>query len=169
MDAFQGHYKDGTGGTYDYRSSSCSGLVVRLAVCLSFISGATRANGNYFAERVLPMLLAASLFYAHIKPCKKQYMNVIESLLYATATVVLVYTTIRFRSGNILLLIILTPSVVFVCAIAYKLLGVLGILHQIKRIVVKIRQFGRRCDDNESPEAEPHRLTHPTQYTPLLQ
>ena len=70
---------------------------------------------------------------------------------------------------HILLVIILVPSVVFVCAIVYKPLGVLGILHLIKGIVVRIWQFGKSQDDNESPEAEPHRLTHPTQYTSLLQ
>ena len=169
MDAFQGHYKDGTCGTYDYRSASCIGFVIRFIVCTSFTG--VSARRFLLISRVLPIFLAISLFYSYVQPCKKHHINLIESLLYITATLVLFYTSYHnsYAKYHILLVIILMPSVVFICAIAYKLLGVLGILHLIKGIVVKIRQFGRRCDDNESPEAEPHRLTHPTQYTPLLQ
>ena len=169
MDAFQGHYKDGTGGTYDYRSASCIGFVIRFVACASFVFGKSKGYSSYVAERILPAFITASLFYALIQPCRKQYMNVVEALLYSTAAVLLVYTeSLKLWYTNYLLVVILAPSVVFVCAIAYKLLGVLGILHQIKGIIVKIK-FGWSHNENESPEAEPHRLTHPTQYTPLLQ
>jgi hypothetical protein len=65
---------------------------------------------------------------------------------------------------NLLVFLILMPSVFFIGAIVWKLLGVLGILHQIKRVIVKMKLFSRSDE-----EVEPHRLTHPTQYTPLLQ
>ena len=35
------------------------------------------------------ILIATSMFYAHVRPCKKQYMNVTESLLYCTAGLLL--------------------------------------------------------------------------------
>ena len=169
MDAFQGHYKDGTCGTYDYRSASCIGFVIRFIVCTSFTG--VSARRFLLISRVIPIFLAISLFYAYVQPCKKHHINLIESLLYITAIMVLFYTNAHYiyAKFHILLMIILMPSIVFVCAIVYKLLGLLGILHLMKGIVVRIWQFGKSHDDNESPEAEPHRLTHPTQYTPLLQ
>ena len=84
MDAFQGHYKDGTGGTYDYRSASCIGFVIRFIACTAFI--AVSAGRSLLISLVLPILLAISLFYAYVQPCKKRHINLIESLLYITAT-----------------------------------------------------------------------------------
>ena len=163
MDAFQGHYKDGTGGTYDYRSASCIGFVIRFVVCLSLIFGQSKSYSKHFVEGVLPNLIISSLFYALIQPCRKQYMNVVEALLYSTAAVVLVYTeSLKLWYTNYLLAAILVPSVVFVCAIGYKLLGVLGILHQIKRIIVKIK-FGWKMNhlklshtDSHTQHSTPH-------------
>ena len=172
MDAFQGHYKDGTDGTYDYRSASCIGFVIRFVVCMIF-SINTATSGNDFISCVNLILLLLSLFYANLRPYKKQYLNVIESSLHITAAVALIVVLsiiqkkIYFYDAkcSILLVIIFAPSVVIVCAIVYKLLGILRILDKIKRIVVENRLTGKA---HESPEVEPHRLTHPTQYTPLL-
>jgi uncharacterized membrane protein len=175
MDAFQGHYKDGTDGSYDFRSASCIGFLLRFIVCVLFSSAQSKKPGsNSFVIRANLTLIAVSLFYAHVRPYKKQYMNVVESILYVLAAV-LINTTIQkihqnptlqnlnYRT-NLLLFSILMPSVFFVGAIVWKLLGVLGILHQIKRVIVKMRLFSRKDED-----VEPHRLAHPTQYTPLLQ
>jgi hypothetical protein len=169
MDAFQGHYKDGTDGSYDYRSASCIGFLLRFIVCVLFSSAHSRRPecSNRFVVGANLTLIAVSLFYAHVRPCKKQYMNVVESILYILTAVVVNTSMCKTHGAKIfihLILLILMPSVLFVGAIVWKLLGVLGILHQIKRVIVKMRLFSRNDE-----EVEPHRLTHPTQYTPLLQ
>jgi CHASE3 domain sensor protein len=167
MDAFQGYYKDGTDGSYDYRSASCIGFLLRFIVCVLLSSHSRKPDcNNRFVMGANLTLIAVSLFYAHVRPCKKQYMNVVESILYILAAVVVNTSMCKTRGPSIfdhLLLLILMPSVLFVGAIVWKLIGVLGILHQIKKVIVKMRPFSKNDD-----EVKPHKLTHPTQYTPLL-
>ena len=92
MDNFQGCYKNGTAGTYDYRSASCLGFFSRLVVVwLLLASYSRRANVNNSAvTRIALTLMSMSLFYALVRPYKKQYMNIIESLLYATGGYLLI-------------------------------------------------------------------------------
>ena len=83
IQCFQGHYKDGTTGTYDYRSISCLGFAVRSlvgAILLSSYANVGLSNNGPITT-IAFLLIALSLFYAHVQPCKRQYMNVIESLL----------------------------------------------------------------------------------------
>ena len=172
MDCFQGHYKDGTTGTYDYRSVSAFDFALRFLVGSILASQWTNSglSNNGPITSVASLLIAVSLFYAHFQPCKRQYMNVIESLLYCTAGLLLIAIIHNNHFPplhNIILAAILMPSIVFVVIVMYKVLDAFGIVHKIK-----MNQFrfirGSAGYNGGGNEAEPHRLTHPTQYTPLL-
>jgi hypothetical protein len=68
-------------------------------------------------------------------------MNVVESILYILAVVVLMKTILHGADAtntyNLLVLLVLMPSVFFIGAIVLKLIGVFGILHQIKRMSIE--------------------------------
>ena len=172
MDCFQGHYKDGTTGTYDYRSVSSLGFALRLLVGVMLASPWSNAgfkNNNGDLTFVAFLLIAVSLFYAHVRPCKRQYMNVIESLLYCTAGLLLIAIIHNNHFPplyDIILAAILMPSIVFVGIVMYKVLDVFGIVRKTKTTYSSLR--GGAGYNSDGNEAEPHRLTHPTQYTPLL-
>ena len=175
MDAFQGHYRNGTNGGCDYRSISVVGFVLRFLVCilLGYTWSRSPARTNLFLKDVSIVLIFVSLFYAHVRPCRKQYMNVIESLLYMTIVVLLIVMSRDLKGRNkhyrihfhICLAVILIPSLVFIGVLTYKLMLVLGVVRRLKNTIANRRVRG---GNSESPEADPHRLTHPTQYTPLL-
>ena len=173
MECFQGHYKNGTTGTYDYRFVSCFGFALRLIAGLFMADHYSRGrdeNGPMTSLGVI--LIATSMFYAHVKPCKKQYMNMTESLLYCTAGLLLL-AMIRTHiiphpyHTNFILAAIVAPSIVFMGVMLYRVSNVFGITHRVKRAVLKIKGalLKRKA---EVDETDPHRLTHPTQYTPLI-
>ena len=177
MDCFQGHYKNGTTGTYDYRSVSSIGFIVRFIVCYSMNNSWARTeikNSNVLTKIAL-LLFSVSLFYALVRPCKKQYMNVIEGLLYfviaSLITTINIHNTyIQSLFLNIFLAAFIMPSIIYVGIIMYKVLKLLGIIRKIKRFIIEKQLFRRRLiETGNTIEVEPHRLTHPTQYTPLLQ
>lgn len=112
------------------------------------------------------LLIAVSLFYAHVQPCKKRYMNLIESLLYCKAAVILIVIIHNNHFSplfNLLLALILAPSMAFVGVIVYKMSCALGVPSKVKRVF-----WRRRASQDLVIDSEPHRLTYPTEYTPLL-
>ena len=168
MESFQGHYKNGTSGTYDYRSASSIGFLLRLltGVSLSRTWSGIPSTKSGSISLIALMLLLVSLFFAHVRPCKKQYMNVIESLLYFMAALLLIFVVHNNHFPqlfHLILVVILMPSVIYMCIIMYKVFDVLGIVEK----VVAMKIFKWKIASNN--DIEPHRLTHPTQYTPLLQ
>ena len=173
IECFQGHYKNGTTGTYDYRFVSCFGFALRLIAGLFMAGHFSRKQGENAPMTSLGfILIVTSMFYANVRPCKKQYMNVTESLLYCTAGLLLL-SMLRTHNfphpyhSNFILAAILTPSIVFMGIMLYKVSNVFGITNRVKRAVLKIKGalLKRKA---EVDETEPHRLTHPTQYTPLI-
>ena len=178
MDCFQGHYKNGTTGTYDYRSVSSIGFILRFIVCfaLNCTWSRTKAINNERLTNICLLLFSASLFYTLIRPCKKQYMNVIEGLLYfsiaSLITGINTHNNLYFKPlfFNVFVTAFLMPSIIVVGIIMYKVFQLLGIVKKVKRFIIEKQLFRRRLTDTENDiEVEPHRLTHPTQYTPLLQ
>ena len=76
MECFQGHYKNGTTGTYDYRFVSSFGFSLRLIVVYFLVSHLAKEQPSKNPEITFLgfVLIATSMFYAHVRPCKKQYM-----------------------------------------------------------------------------------------------
>ena len=132
IDTFQGHYKDGTNGTCDYRAASGIYLVVIFLLNVINFSVYTRL---LLADYVRPVLMAVSLFYALARPCKEDYANVIQSLLYAlTAFIMLLISLANSHSHAvwhdiylIMLLCLLTPHVVLGSYVVHKVTKRIGI------------------------------------------
>ena len=96
-------------------------------------------------------------------------MNVIESLLYATAAVLLIIIIHNNHFPHlfrVILAIILFPSFVYAMVILHRALKVLGVYKMLK---IRLIKKGSGPELDMSTETEPHRLSNPTQYTPLLQ
>ena len=78
IDTFQGHYKDGTNGTRDFRSAS--GL--HLVILTLMISANFNSLIRYMAiDFVYFLLCIVALFYALARPCKQNYANILQSIL----------------------------------------------------------------------------------------
>ena len=168
MESFQGYYKDGTTGTYDYRCASCIGFLLRVLVWIALARTGSQeeVERNSSVTFIAICLLAASLFYSNVRPCKERYMNVFESLLYATAAVLLILIIHNHHFPpiyHIILAAILFPSIVYMAVMLLRVLKVVGVLQKVKRLI------RRGAKTEVVVNAEPHRLTHPTQYTPLLE
>lgn len=174
MESFQGYYKNGTAGTHDYRSASCIGFLLRFIVCyeLSCRWSRNALSNNVSVTFNATLLIVTSLFYALVRPYKKVYMNVIESLLYSTAAVLLIYI---IHNNNfpplftIILAIIFMPNVIFMGIIVYKISHVVGVSKKINNSIVCKKLFFRRANNSsDQTENEPHRLSNPTEYPPLI-
>ena len=81
MDTFQGWYKDGTEGTYDYRPLSALYMLLRIGLVaeyLTVIGLSLYSTGNikWLVTGMMRVFLATLFFIA--KPYKKQWMNVID-------------------------------------------------------------------------------------------
>ena len=170
MDCFQGHYKNGTTGTYDYRSASSIEFVLRIGVSIISIHKVGNYRRDIDLSNAAYVLLVVSIFYTLAQPCKKRYKNAIETLLYFAAGVLFILirtTTLKNTLAfHIILLAFLMPSVIFVGIIIYKVFDFFGIVRKVKHFIAEKNLFKKTS--SVSSEAEPHRLTHPTQYTPLL-
>ncbi len=174
VDTFQGHYKDGTAGTFDYRAVSSTSFLLRSLLGLYFYSYSKRL-GLPIYKSFLPTvtLLGVSLFYGLVQPCKKRYMNVMECLLYCGAA--LLFLSIgsgshsRHRSTITLILIMLASLFILFAVVARVMKACIG-RKRILSVVVKIcPKLSRKCgfvDHSEtSPEAEePDRLRNPLNY-----
>ena len=81
VEKFQGDYKDGTQGTYDYRFLSGINLVFRIVLVITLQSSNNLSSDFYFMS-TLVLLFFIALFFALVRPYKKKYMNILESLLF---------------------------------------------------------------------------------------
>ena len=84
MDTFQGWYKDGTEGTYDYRSLSALYMLLRVALVgeYLFIIGLSQQSHDdlkWFITGSFHVLLGT--FFLAVKPYKKQWMNDVDGLI----------------------------------------------------------------------------------------
>ncbi len=92
LDTFQGHYNDGTNGTRDYRVASCTSFALRIPAYIMITTPSHQTNVTWYIPLVQAIMIT-SLFYAIAHPCKKKYENIVESLLYSAAGLLLVYFT----------------------------------------------------------------------------
>ena len=125
IDTFQGHYKDGTNGTRDYRAAS----TIHLLVIFVIICACAGRHRRYFILDYIQFgSVVVSLFYSLARPCKKKYANIIQSLLYAlTAFVIFMITsahshkhTAVFLHFLLVFLCLLTPHIVLSIYVIYK-------------------------------------------------
>ena len=96
IDTFQGHYKDGTNATRDYRAASSIHLLIIFQILCICIGRNRRSSVVNYAQ---PGLVAVSLFYSLVRPCKQNHANIIQSLLYAL-TALIMYIIYSAKSHN---------------------------------------------------------------------
>ena len=125
IDTFQGHYKDGTNATRDYRAASGIHL---LAIFLIILVCIGRNRRPLFLDYVQPGLVAVSLFYTLTRPCKQSYANITQSLLYAlTAFVTFIISSVKSHHHDIIVLLfflvllcLLIPHILLGSYVIYK-------------------------------------------------
>ena len=102
VEKFQGCYKDGVDGTKDFRTLAGLYLVVRIALITTNFSSLAL---GWFSRAIIT--IATSLFIATARPYKRNYMNILESLMLAllglVSLLILAYLYL-FPSGENLLL-----------------------------------------------------------------
>ena len=157
IDTFQGHYKDGTNGTRDYRAASSIHLLVISQVILVC---ADRHRRPYILEYIQPGFVVVSLFYALARPCKQEYANMIQSILYAlTAFVIVTVSYAGFHKHSRfhylpVLLCLLIPHVVLCVYTIYKVIRRTGLdLSFLRRVFHKHGsvQSSRMCYHQSYP------------------
>jgi hypothetical protein len=85
MDVFQGWYKDGTEGTYDYRSLSAMYMILKIIICFSYFSYLKLLiSRNYHLFKVMVGLLYASLgmIFFIVRPYKLNWMNLSDGNIF---------------------------------------------------------------------------------------
>ena len=141
IDTFQGHYKDGTNGTRDYRAASSIHLLIIFVVIVVNFGDQMKIH---FLEYIQPGFMIMSLFYALVRPCKQEYANVIQSLFYALiAFVVYVVSSAKFHKHAfhnflMMLLCLLTPHAGLCIYAIYKIIKRSGFnLSFLRRVLCK--------------------------------
>ena len=159
IDTFQGHYKDGTNETRDYRSASGLHIVVLALMIFVNLNGHVRYSA---VDVMYSLLFAVALFYALARPCKQNCANILQSILIATTAVVMMLIgQIRFHNHTfglllVALLCLLAPHLVLGGYVVYKITKSVGINHC-------------DCDFTENCHSPWHKLCYnDSEHTPLL-
>ena len=76
-DTFQGGYKNGTNGTWDYRYFAGLYLLFRIVLLVAFIFSL-----NYQWLILIPLPIFVSLMFAYFRPYKNNYFNIIDGLAF---------------------------------------------------------------------------------------
>ena len=155
IDTFQGHYKDGTNGTRDYRYFSAVQLILLCLIVSCRIELQTYLYATLPAQIIY---IVGSLLFAIARPCKRKYANILQCLLMALTALAL-FTLLpnlssqrpqtAYNSLLIMLICMLIPHVVFGGFIIYK------IGHRVKtRFGISVRipncvglAFGKKEDE----------------------
>ncbi len=166
LDTFQGQYKDGTNGTRDYTRIN---FVLRIGV-VYVLDKPLRGRPISHYVPLASILIITSLFYSVFQPCKKKYMNNIESVLYcATGLLLLYFGTVRAHLEgdykkmsiflfNFLMMIIALPSILL---LAYLMIYKTTNMNCLRKFFFHHRNF--------SPDLQlsPDRLVNPLNYKQL--
>ena len=84
MDTFQGWYKDGTEGTYDYRPLSALYMLLRVGLIgefLAVISQSQQSRGELKWITTMCFHILLGSFFLIAKPYKKHWMNIVDGLI----------------------------------------------------------------------------------------
>ena len=174
VDAFQGHYKDGTNGTCDLRALASLQLIIRI---IYIRDSWYKDDSNYKSLMAFDTILLTivSMIYYIIQPCKKRYMNAIEGSLYSFIVILStlssrVYfrtvTTWKIITSYIILFLIFTPSVIVIVLFVYKLLVKIPTCNSF--IQYMKQKYLLRCRKTTDYDILPHRIIAPKEYTPLI-
>ena len=107
VETFQGHYKDGTNGTKDYRAVSGLHFCLQIIIVACYSHAKVRV---YFITYLQMFLASTSLFYALTRPCKLKSHNFLLCVLSAlTAFIILLISFSTFYALITMLFLLLIP------------------------------------------------------------
>ena len=176
LDTFQGHYKDGTNGTRDYRAMAGLQLVCRVIILMAHGWHESNEQRIILITYKNSFLIIISMSYFIFQPCKKNYMNTIEGSLYSIAAIVsnlLFYLLDSNHPGNVfniylVLFLIFVPSLVVLALFIYSLLIKIPFCKShitlLNEYLLKLQERNTISDEDEFP----HRITASDEYAPLI-
>ena len=177
VDTFQGHYKDGTNGTRDYRALVSLSLIFRFYLMVDYQrDSSTGGHGDQLTSDNI-LLIILSICYLTLRPLKKDYMSILEGLLYITAAItdllILNFSLISvMRHHHIKIYVIMSlialPSVVasalFVHRLALRTTTYKNCILFLKRVLLR-RKDASQITEDDFPY---NRMTSPNVYTPII-
>ena len=146
MDTFQGHHKNGTNGTHDYRFFSGVFLLIRIIMYASFMIAYNFYSFAY-TSFIITVLTVCTSF---IQPYKKYVHNIIETLFLVILTIAtfslfplgingVALTAKRLTILNIILCFILLAYIPLLCVLWFMSLKFVSkISHGLKSKLVKV-------------------------------
>ena len=172
-DVFQGCYKNGTNGTRDCRYFAGLYLLFRIVLFLAFILP------NAFMWTILiPFPVVVSLLFAHFRPYKNDYFNIIDSLAFAIlalSTFLIMYDIhTKYIPIQMLHLILLYPLLYFISLILYKIFSRVALFRNCCRKIgekFQVRKENQHLHIQRSDNIDedlPDRIVNPDMYQPLL-
>ena len=177
VESFQGQYKDGTNGTYDFRAVSALFLILRIIILVNFQFHEEMLSTS--AEVICGFCVCASCFYTIASPYKEKFRNFIDILiLFLLEIASLVFSIPRTRNVLISTLLLGIPHMVLIFYICYVLARKAGITQCLKRkyrtvktcllAAIHTGQAGADVEAESDTDSLPDRLINPEQYEPLL-
>ena len=177
MEAFQGHYKDGTNGTRDFRMVSALYLVFRIVALYGYSINHNSDNHVHGWLITAVVGVSTSLFFAIVRPYKAKYFNVVDSIIFAVLALLLLLCQAVFAhqgySHTLVvcgLLIIGLPHATLMLYILYivsKKIGIYQCLIEKCRCLLSIvcrKKYSLALDTDSLPD----RLVNPDEYEPLI-
>ena len=173
IDTFQGHYKDGTNGTRDYRVFS---MVQMILLGLNVILRMKPSINVYFATLPAQVIcIVGSLLFAIVRPCKKKHANILQSLLMALTALVLLTLHPSFSSSTsiysslmIMLICILFPHIILGGYIIYRIVQRANTRFGFSVRVLKYLRKGEMMDTFPVDSHCNQQALVPTENTALL-
>ena len=164
-DAFQGCYKNGTNQTCDCRYFAGLYLVFRIIFIFKIIC---QSNGDYGISVSIETMLSAiaSLSFSLIRPYKKNFFNIVDSLHFALLslngqlTLYRVYDIVKVP--QVLLYIYAIPLLYFIVYLVCRVMVCTGLTQRCHR---QFKPFWQRATNHH---LLPDRLTNTHPYTRLL-
>ena len=170
MDTFQGYYKDGTNGTYDWRF--LSGVYpLLLVVTLPLLN-----QKHHYHDSQMSFYIITSAIFSIVRPYKKSANNLVEIMLLHMLTAIICYAkdskTLQranyFSGGDdidtfgLIIIMFIIPHCVFLIVIAYRacmllqrrydLLHKCRLRHTCLSLSNKWRRFTTANNDNEQQQ-----------------
>ena len=176
-DVFQGCYKNRADGKYDCRWFAALYFILHIILFVTCDIPNIATLGWTIAVIIL---IIGSLMFALLRPYKKNWLNILDSLILASLGLAAMWIchSIETRGEWIQLAgsVIALPLVYFVVYVAYRLLSWLEILQKCQQKLRSISQSIQQrwhgqnlrqqelCDDEEQL---PDRMVNPCEYQPL--
>ena len=173
VEAFQGCYRDGVTGGWDFRSMS--GVYLLLRFILFFANYHVPHRIGWLLRAL--MLLGLSTFILIVQPYKKNYMNVLDDLLLALlGFLTLLLITFKYllpsaTNETLPLIIVITcalPQLALLLSITYRHLKGKWIAQYVAGRVGALLKCIHTGKQDAQEDPLPHRLVCPDQYNRTL-